>query len=308
MDLERFPFDVIIADENLYWYIQGYKASMEEERILGLANDYEDSKWRTDLFCDKVMDYLSLCALSDEERTKCLVSPYSMTGRAVSRLNSCTENSRACNNGEIAEILLYGIMKYYFKAEESIPKIFYKQNSNNLVTGADSIHIVIKDGNFSFWLGEAKFYHNLNQAMNAAIQSVKNMLGRAKLDKEKSYISGIKDLRGSEKLSPYRDEIVNILSAASSVDRFRRKLHIPVLLIFSDEIVGKANELDEELRNKLKCKYIDDAKSFFEKLKIGFDNEAELCRGVKFHLILFSVPDVKAINKKFLDLKNRFKT
>lgn len=302
---EDFPFDVIIADERLCSLDHKYEQTLEEERLLGLANDYEDSKWRETLFFNKIMDYLKLCALSSEEKDKCQQSPYSSTKLAVSRLRNCT-NSRSDSSGEMGEILLYGIMHYYFHAVESVPKIFYKQNHNDLVTGADSIHIVLEEDDFSFWLGEAKFYKNINRAMKSAVSSVINMLDRAKLSKEKSYISGLLELKKCPTLSNYQSEIEKILSGCSSVDNFRNKLHIPVLLVCEDKEVKEAKELNDELRQKLRNKYIQSASKFFENLKSCLIEATHLIKGVKFHLIIFPVPNIKKINTKFTKTKNFF--
>ena len=303
MNYEDFPFDVIIANEQLCSIAFKYEQTMEEERLLGLANDYEEGKWREELFCDKIIDYLPLCALTAEERAKCQLSYHSLTKRAVNKLRSCS-NSTKDSSGEMGEILLYGIMQHYFHAAESVPKIFYKQNRNDLVTGADSIHIVVEENDFSFWLGEAKFYVDLNQAMNSAVDSVKDILNKTKLSKEKSYISGLIELRTSPSLSMHQKEIENILSGCSSIDNFRRKLHIPILLVCEYKEVKEAQELNDELRQKLRNKYIQSALKFFKKLKLNLAEAMHLSKGVKFHLILFPVPDIKKLNSEFSEMKN----
>lgn len=302
---EDFPFDVIIANEHLCSLAAEHVQTMEEERLLGFANDYEDSVWREKLFIKKIMDYLPLCALTAEERAKCQQNRFTSTTRAVNNLRSCENNTRD-SSGEMGEILLYGIMQYYFHAAESVPKIFYKQNRNNLVTGADSIHIVVEGNDFSFWLGEAKFYEDIKQAMSRAVSSVKDMLDKEKLSKEKSYISGLHELRSCPSLSKYLPEIENMLSGYSSVDNFRKKLHVPILLVCEDEEVKKAQELNEELRQKLRSNYIQSALEFFEKLKLSLAEAMQLCKGVKFHLILFPVHDIKKLNTEFADIKNFF--
>ena len=57
------------------------------------------------------------------------------------------------DNGQgsvIAEIVLYGIMRYHYEALPVVPKIFYKQNANDNAKGADSVHIILDDkGNFT---------------------------------------------------------------------------------------------------------------------------------------------------------------
>lgn len=303
---DAFPFDVIIADDRLCELASEYVQTLEEERLLGIANDYEETKWRTRHFCRKIMDYLPLCALSREEREKSINASYTVTEQAVRKLRCHVGDNANKNSGEIGEILLYGIMQHYFKAAESVPKIFYKQNTNDLVTGADSIHIVVNDGDFSFWLGEAKVYKDLNQAMSSAAKSVKDMLERTKLDKEKSLILELKELKQNKQLADYIDSIVNILSANASIDEFRKKLHVPILLVCEDEKVAQATELDDDLRNQLRDKYILEAQRFYEKLKAQLSTVMQQCGNVRFHLILFPIPSVEEVNTQFAKLKLKF--
>ena len=69
MHSDDFPFDVIIANDNICTLASNYVQTMEEEKLLGFANDYEDSVWREKLFIEKIMDYLPLSALTAEERS-----------------------------------------------------------------------------------------------------------------------------------------------------------------------------------------------------------------------------------------------
>lgn len=306
MHSDAFPFDVIIADDRLCALASEYVQTLEEERLLGIANDYEEAKWRTKHFCKKIMDYLPLCALSQEEREKSLNASYSVTEQAVSRLRSYVESNTKKNSGEIGEILLYGIMQHYYNAAESVPKIFHKQNTNDLVTGADSVHIVADNDDFSFWLGEAKIYKNLTQAMTSAAQSVRDMLERTKLNKEKSLILGLKELRQNIQLAPHIDSIVKILSENASIDDFRKKLHVPILLVSEDDKVAQSVELDTDLRTDLRDKCIEEAQRFYEKLKAQLKSVMQQCRNVRFHLILFPIPSVEEVNNQFAKLKLKF--
>lgn len=306
MHSDAFPFDVIIADDRLCALASEYVQTLEEERLLGIANDYEEAKWRTKHFCKKIMDYLPLCALSQEEREKSLNASYSVTEQSVSRLRSYVGSNTKKNSGEIGEILLYGIMQHYYNAAESVPKIFHKQNTNDLVTGADSVHIVADNDDFSFWLGEAKIYKNLNQAMTSAAQSVRDMLERTKLNKEKSLILGLKELRQNIQLAPHIDSIVKILSENASIDDFRKKLHVPILLVGEDDKVAQSVELDTDLRTHLRDKCIEEAQRFYEKLKDQLKSVMQQCRNVRFHLIIFPIPSVEEVNNQFAKLKLKF--
>lgn len=87
---------------------------------------------------------------------------------------------------EIAEDVLYGIMKHHYKAISATPKIFYKQNDNDNAKGADAVHIVLtEDEDFQLWLGEAKFYNSIEDGRFAApLHSVEQTLKTSTLRKE----------------------------------------------------------------------------------------------------------------------------
>jgi hypothetical protein len=76
-----------------------------------------------------------------------------------------------------------------------VPKIFYKQNSQDNAKGADSVHIVIKDNDFSLWFGEAKFYRNIDIAITSAVDSVDAFLRNDdQIKKENSIITSVSDI------------------------------------------------------------------------------------------------------------------
>ena len=86
-------------------------------------------------------------------------------------------------------------MKEHYKALPVVPKIFYKQNTKDNAKGADSVHIVIEDGKYSIWFGEAKFYNSLEEArFDTIIKSVETTLQTDKLKKENSIIVGVRDI------------------------------------------------------------------------------------------------------------------
>lgn len=73
---------------------------------------------------------------------------------------------------------------------------FYKQNPKDNAKGADSVHIVLDDdGDFSLWLGEAKFYNDIaDERLYEPIKSVFDTISTDKIKKENAIITSIKDL------------------------------------------------------------------------------------------------------------------
>ena len=102
----------------------------ENDFLLSVVNGFEDGKWREDLFRQFVMNNIAQTGLSADERDNiCTIDPYTQITRSIMNLRLVDrENGQG---SEIAEIVLYGIMRYHYHALPVVPKIFYKQNSND---------------------------------------------------------------------------------------------------------------------------------------------------------------------------------
>ncbi len=147
----------------------------DKKNILSLVNDFENGNWRYDKFQNYIWDNIAETALSKSERDALINNPNTILTDSAKKLRISDDSGKG---SELCEILLYGIMKDYYTALSVVPKIFYKQNVNDNAKGADSVHIVIDNNeqDFSLWFGEAKFYQNIDGAINSAINSVDGFL------------------------------------------------------------------------------------------------------------------------------------
>src|SRR5690606_24289083 len=137
----------------------------ENKTVLSLANDFEDGNWRLKKFEHFVWDNIALTALSARERSNLAGKNSSILYEAAKNLRLTDKEGDLGRGSELAEIVLYGIMHDYYKALPVVPKIFYKQNTQDNAKGADSVHIVLEEDNdFSLWFGEAKFYTSIEDA------------------------------------------------------------------------------------------------------------------------------------------------
>ena len=184
-DLQNgFTFDILINESLFNINPEKNINSNKNKHLLSMVNDFEDGKWRDLKFDSYVWDNIAQTALSEKER-KCLVNnSFSELVESAKNLRlTDSDNDENSKGSELAEIILYGIMKDYYKALPVVPKIFYKQNSQDFAKGADSVHIVIEDNDFSLWFGEAKFYNSIeNTRLSKIIESIGNSL---KSDKKK---------------------------------------------------------------------------------------------------------------------------
>lgn len=183
--LLQCPFKDIVDDSGL--------PNTANKSTLCLLEDFEDGKWRIQKFLNFVWDNVAQTALTAQERKILSDSPRSLLNRSARNLRILDKDK---TGGEIAEILLYAVMKTYYNALPVVPKIFFKQNCNDFAKAADSVHIVLEDNDkFSIWLGEAKFYQELNsKLLDQIVISISNTLSADKIKKENAIILNLNEL------------------------------------------------------------------------------------------------------------------
>ena len=292
------PFKDITKDSTL--------APIDHKYSLCMVNDFEDGKWNIEAFHDFIWDNIAQTALNKEEREALGGRPSTLLKRAAKNLRI---TDKAVSGGEIAEILLYSIMKHHYNALPVVPKIYYKQNPNDFAKGADSVHIVIEDeDNFSFCLGEAKFYNKLENArLDKVVESVHDTLTSDKIKKENSIILGIKDLDELEIPEILLDKIKCLLDKEKPVDKIKPHLHVPILLLHECEITSKAKILSKEYLNSIKEQYADRATAYFKKQIEKCKNDIFMYSDICFHLILIPVPNKEEIVNMFVNRAKAFR-
>lgn len=281
---------------------------VDNKSVISMINNFEATEWRYNHFQNFIWDNIAETSLSHRERESLVNNHHSLLTYAAKNLRLSDKSGDISKGSEIAEIVLYAIMKHHFNALPVVPKIFYKQNAQDNAKGADSVHIIIEnDTDFSIWFGEAKFYNSIDDArLPEIITSVENSLLTGKLKKENSIITNLPDidsLIGDEEL---RNSIKSALSPRESIDLIKPKLHIPILLLHECEITQKQSVISDEYKDELIDYHKNRAESFFKKQlnKIGGISHYSQ---IKFHLILFPVPLKKTIVDKFVSMADFYK-
>lgn len=288
-----------IIDKSLLELFPGGDGSLQNKSLLSYLNGFESGEWRYSHFNDFIFDNMCETALSEDERSKLVNEPRSSLRKAAKNLRISED---AGQGSELAEILLYGVMRHHYKALPVVPKIFYKQNSQDNAKGADSVHIVLEeDGSFSLWYGESKFYLDLWDAMNKAIRSIKDTISDSKIRKENSIVTSMSDLKACIKDDAKSEEIKRTLSSDTSLDDMKLILHIPILLLHECKITAEHTLMSQEYLDQMVNMYQEKAQHFFEKL----DKECKSVScydSITFHLIPFPIPNKKEVVTNFLGM------
>jgi len=273
------------------------------KKILSLINDFEDGEWRYKNFQNFVWDNITETALSYRERESLINQPLSQLTEAAKKLRLTDKEADISKGSELAEIVLYGIMKLHFKALPVVPKIYYKQNPKDNAKGADSVHIVVENDDFTLWFGEAKFYSSISNArLGSIIDSVENSLKTDKIKKENSIITDLQDIDSLVKNNVLNKKIKDALSSKESLDSLKPKLHVPILLLHECELTKNGSELSEEYKKTIINKHKNRSEAYFKKQIEKFGERLYKYSEITFHIILFPVPIKKNIIDEFVEI------
>lgn len=281
---------------------------IDKKYVLSLINDFESEEWRYDKFKNYIWDNIAEVALSKSERDNLIDQSSTRLAESAKNLR-LTNNDKIGRGSELCEILLYGIMKEYYSALPVVPKIFYKQTFNDNAKGADSVHIVIKDnGNdFSLWFGEAKFYKSIDGAIINAIKSVDNFLRNDnQIKKENRIITSVSDIDKMNLSIELVEKIKSTLNGKNPLDNIKPIINIPILLLHECGITKETKELTDEYKNNIISFHKDKANKYFEK-QVEKMSDIFKYADIKFHLILFPIPDKKTIVDSFIKNANLHK-
>ena len=293
-------FEVIIDASFLDVTSDKKLSPADKKHVVGLINDFEDGKWRHKKFQSFIWDNIAETALSKRERDSLAMQPLSQLAAAAKSLRLTDKSDDIGQGSELAEIILYGIMKHHYGALPVVPKIFYKQNSQDNAKGADSVHIVIESGrDFSLWFGEAKFYKSIDDArLPSIVKSVGNSLQTDKLKKENSIITNVRDLDAMDIDEELKEKIKSALSNRASIDALKPKIHVPILLLHECSITKKAIELSASYIERIKEYHVTRATAYFKRQIDAIGNIFKYSE-ISFHLIIFPVPDKSEIISRF---------
>ena len=288
---------------------------MDKKFTLSLSNDYEDGEWRYEKFSNFIWDSIQYTALSAKER--CYFNENNLHTSSNKRAKANLRKARILDkdgnpkkdlmkkaSSELGEIFLYGLLHFHFKALPVVPKVFYKQSTQDNAKGADSVHIIIDDSNndFSLWFGEAKFYNSIeNSRFDSIIESVEKSLQTSAIKKENSIICGLSDLDILLQDKPdLLQKIKQSLDEEISIDMVKSKIHVPILILYQCSISEKYKIFSDECKTEILNYHKERAEKYFEKQDVKLRPTINLYDEIFFHFIIFPIPSEDRIIKDYL--------
>ena len=254
---------------------------VKEEKFLGLNVGYECTMWRYKPFVNLLFSYLVEFATQFSDLDKVNAdTAYEMLVHAAQMVYTSEKYGK---RGEFGELLLHAILREQFGTEPVISKLYFKSSTNDTVKGFDAVHALENhDGVVELWLGEVKFYSDIEAAINAVIDEIQKHIDHKKLREEFICVGPHvgKGWRFEEQVSKLMDE-------NTSLDKVFPVVCIPVLLTYESETVQSASKISEEFLKELKCELHKHKDSFFKKIGelnvkvklilLPLDNKKKLC-------------------------------
>ncbi len=303
-------FEILIDDFFLNLKPDTPLKSIEKKKVLSIINDFEDGEWRYSKFQSFIWNNITETSLSFKDRLALIDKPMDILIESAKKLR-ITDLDKGGRGSELAEIILYGIMKHHYGALPAVPKIYYKQNSQDNAKGADSVHIVEEANNeFSIWMGEAKFYNSIEDSrLHSIVDSVEESLKTDKLKKENSIITSISDLKLllKDNLALY-DKIQSFICTDASIDALKPKLHIPILILHECSITSGKVQLSDQYKSEIIDFHKERAESYFKKQINKLESRIFKYSEIHFHLILFPIPKKETIITEFINRTQTLKS
>lgn len=298
-------FEILIDDRFLDVNKDDSLEPIENKTLLSLLNDYQEGRWRHSKFHNFIWDNIAETSLSYNEREKLIDQSRTKLIESAKSLRITDSEKDIGKGSELAEIVLYGIMKSHYGALPVVPKIFYKQNSQDNAKGADSVHIVVNDNDFTIWFGEAKFFNDISDSrLGDIVKSVGNSLETNKLQRENSIICNVSDIDALILDDNLKEKIKKSLSHMESTDMLKPKLHIPILILHECDITAKSKYFSDDYRSAMVEYHSDRATAYYKK-HIEKLSDIHLYELITFHLIMIPVPDKENIVDRFVrDVKH----
>jgi Cap4 SAVED domain len=206
--------------------------------LFGWCAGYELSEWRSKQLASHLLEWLPEFALTYSEWTE--IRAHNAVSQLAKAALSIYKSDKFQSRGEFGEILLHAMIRHRFKSIPLISKYFYKDSSNDTVKGFDAVHVVPVSGGWELWLGEVKFYEDINKAISDVIDELKLHTDRDYLRGEFAAITNKIDDAVPEAAS-----VRALLNKNTSLDKIFKSVCIPVLLTYDSKVIKNHQEVSQ---------------------------------------------------------------
>lgn len=251
--------------------------------VLGVCAGYELSKWRCEQLVTHLINWLPEFALnySDYEA----IAGHNAAEKTIEAAKALYASPKYQKRGECGELLLHVIVRQVFGSYPAISKYFFKDNRNDTVKGFDAVHVVADADKLELWLGEVKFYQDIDQAMVAVVSELEQHMERDYLRAEFVAIKNKIDASW-----PLADRLMKLIRPQKSLDEIFDAVVVPVLLTYDSEVIQNHTRVTEMFKQAFEKEVREHRDTFAAQ---------NLPNTVRLELFLFPLGSKKELVKSF---------
>lgn len=251
---------------------------------LALCAGFERGEWRNDQLADHVMEWLPEFALNHSEINE--IGSHNAVKLVKKAAKIVYQTEKYGSRGEFGEILLHIAIRQIYQTIPAVTKVYYKSAVNETVKGFDAVHIVKGVTGLELWIGETKFYKDINRAITDVCKEIVDHLETDYLKNEFILIKNKIDPNWPEATA-----LKTLLDDGVSLDTVFKKTCIPVLLTYESEVVKTSSETNQEYLDKIKAEVNGAYKSMRDKLKSQYLDRFKSALPITVHVILIPLKD-----------------
>lgn len=227
--------------------------------LTGLCCGFENKEWRHKQFSEFLFETHLLDFALKFSEYKSLDSSDAI--KKIKKAAKIIYQKYHDRRGEFGELILHGIIKECYNTIPAISKIHFKDGPNEVVKGFDAVHVLENNGGIELWLGEVKFYKDVNQAINDVVPEIHKHFKSDYLRNEFIAITNKIDDN-----FPKSEKLKKLIDPHTSLDDIFESICIPVLLTYNSEKVKETIKFSDEYLEKIKPELLMHYKRFCEKL------------------------------------------
>lgn len=206
--------------------------------VVSFCVGYEQGRWRLKELSRHLIRWLPDFVL--DRREQAALGTHNMVEKFAQAARTVYATDDYARRGEFGELILHALMRQHFGAEAVIAKLHYKTGRNDTVKGFDGVHMTVDDDGISLWLGEAKFYSDINSALRDALKSIDEHLEAEYLRDEFMLISGKVDPEWE-----YAEAFEALVSSERRLEDILTNLVIPIMLTYDSTAVASHADLTD---------------------------------------------------------------
>ncbi|MCY1293809.1 hypothetical protein D9M68_591640 [compost metagenome] len=255
---------------------------------VALCAGFERGVWRRDQLASHVMEWLPEFALNHSEIEE--IGHRNAVKMIKKAASIVYKTEKYGLRGEFGEILLHIAIRQIYQTLPAVSKIYYKSSANETVKGFDAVHVVKSGDDLELWIGETKFYNEINRAIYDVSKEIVDHVETDYLRSEFILIQNKIDPQW-----PEASALKKLLNSNTSLDLVFKKACIPVLLTYDSDAVNASSAVDQSYLNSLLSEINNSFSSLREKISEKYKDRFNQTLPITVHAILIPLKSKKEL-------------